>query len=193
MMLRYSDGCAAQYKSKGPLAGISYSSSDYGFPMIHNFFGSRHGKGPSDGESAVIKSHVSTAAKNETVIIGNARELYEYCVDALEKDASDTACTHFRRSFYYIANVERERTKIKTVAGTRSIHCVSTADSNRNCLKTRKLSCFCQPCVMGNGKCENTEYVDDWKLQNLKQNIKKSGNWTSNCNKCYIIYRITPI
>ena len=93
MMLRYSDGCAAQYKSKGPLADISYSSSDYGFPMIHNFFGSRHGKGPSDGESAVIKSHVSTAVKNETVITGNARELYEYCVDALEKDTSDTACT----------------------------------------------------------------------------------------------------
>ena len=73
--LRFSDGCAAQYKSRGPIADIhvhvAHSHQDNGFQTQHNYFGSCHGKGPSDGESTVVKSMASTAVKSTTTIIAN--------------------------------------------------------------------------------------------------------------------------
>ena len=35
--------------------------------MERHFFGSRHGKGPSDGENAVVKSHATRAVKASSV------------------------------------------------------------------------------------------------------------------------------
>ena len=57
-------------------------------PLGHNtpwVFGSRHGKGPSDGERAVIKNHASTAVKAGRAIIKNAKDLYDYTHANLEK------------------------------------------------------------------------------------------------------------
>ena len=54
--VQWTDGCASQYKSKGPFANISCALEDFGCTFEHNFFGSRHGKGPSDGESAVVNT-----------------------------------------------------------------------------------------------------------------------------------------
>lgn len=59
-VIQWTDGCAAQYKSKGPFADIACALEDYGCTFERNYFGSRHGKGPSDGESAVVKSKAST-------------------------------------------------------------------------------------------------------------------------------------
>lgn len=42
-------------------ADISCALSDFGCTFERNFFGSHHGKGPSDGESAVINSGASRA------------------------------------------------------------------------------------------------------------------------------------
>ena len=49
-VIRWSDGCGAQYKSKGPFADLAASGSeeDYGIPFHQNYFGSQHGKGPCD-------------------------------------------------------------------------------------------------------------------------------------------------
>lgn len=54
-IVRFSDGCGAQYKSKGPFHDISCAQEKYGVNVQHEFYGSRHGKGPSDGESVVDK------------------------------------------------------------------------------------------------------------------------------------------
>ena len=83
--IQWSDGCASQYKSKGPFIDISCSVDDYGIPIERNFFGSRHGKGPSDGESAVIKREARNAVKAGRVIIANAKDLYSYAKENLEK------------------------------------------------------------------------------------------------------------
>ncbi|PIK36573.1 hypothetical protein BSL78_26595 [Apostichopus japonicus] len=166
-LYRYSDGCSSQYKSKGPISDISYSIEDYGFPIQHNFSGTRHGKGASDGESAVVKFHASTAVKTGSVIIKDARGLYDYCQEKLTRGIeSGNCCDKFLRTIFYVhqEEVDRERyhRSVKTVPGTRNIHCVKSIKGG--VVSVRNLSCFCTACVKDDDTdCENHLYVNDWK------------------------------
>ena len=44
-IVQWTDGCGAQYKSKGPFADISCALSDFGCTFERNFFGSRSWEG----------------------------------------------------------------------------------------------------------------------------------------------------
>ncbi|XP_041371083.1 uncharacterized protein LOC121384664 [Gigantopelta aegis] len=93
--IEWTDGCSLQYKSKGPFCDISNALTDLGCTLERNFFGSRHGKGPSDGESAVVKHKAATAVKAGTAIITNAKDLYDYCVSSnLNKQPASTSFGH---------------------------------------------------------------------------------------------------
>lgn len=59
--IHFSDGAPGQIKSKTPFADVSKSTEDYGFPVEKHFFGTRHGKGPCDGEFGVVKRSVSNS------------------------------------------------------------------------------------------------------------------------------------
>ena len=72
-IIQWTDDCASQYKSKGPFADVSCAISDFGCTFERNFLGSRHGKGPSDGESAVVKSAVTRAVRSGQAIVANAK------------------------------------------------------------------------------------------------------------------------
>ena len=82
------------------MTDMAFSNVDYNFPTCHNFYGSRHGKGTSDGESTVVKSKASSAVKCGTAVIADAK-LYEFCTSSLIKDVENDKCTHFRRDLYY--------------------------------------------------------------------------------------------
>ena len=107
--LQFTDGCSAQYKSKAPFRDIQLSEQIIGVPIERAYFGSRHGKNPSDGESAVVKNAVTRAVKNRQTIIQTARDLYSYGETFLEKGQDDDAkCRHFKRKFIFI---DEERIK----------------------------------------------------------------------------------
>ena len=169
-VIRYSDGCTAQYKSKGPFTDISYSIKDNSVPIQHEFFGSRHRKGPSDGESAVIKRMASVAEMSGQVSISCAQEMYQYCEKNLTRAEDGSKCTHFKQTVLYIPREEINHKRArqgKTLNRTRSLHSVK-------CLKPgvvawRNLSCFCQACIQGIGACVNGDYVDDWKVTQIQK------------------------
>lgn len=66
---RFSDDCGSRYRSKGPISDISYALSNFGVTYHHNYSGTRHGKGASDGENAVLKSNATTAVRAGTAFI----------------------------------------------------------------------------------------------------------------------------
>ena len=70
--IHLADGCSCQYKSHGPFCDLSYSIKDFGFPRERHFYGARHGKGPSDGEGAVRKSHARRCVLGHNIVINNA-------------------------------------------------------------------------------------------------------------------------
>ena len=85
----FSDGCSAQYKSKGPMADLSLSP----IPMDHSFFGSEHGKSEC-GETGVINLATDKTIVGRQVIINNALE-------KMGKGESDFK-KGFRRKFFHV-------------------------------------------------------------------------------------------
>ena len=122
-VVQWTNGCAAQYKSKGPFSDIVHAPEDLKATLDRNFFGSRHGKGPCDGESAVVKNFVSTAIAAGNAIITNTHDLFQLLVASkLTKQPPDHGCSHSLRTFFWVGendvNLNREARKISTVPGT---------------------------------------------------------------------------
>lgn len=172
--VHFTDGCAAQYKSKWAFYSLSQTKNKSGFEIERAFFGSRHGKGPSDGESAVIKSRAAAAVKSHMADITNAKEMFKFCSDNLTRSPAyedDGSCkSHFLRTFFWVpdgaVNRENGPAEVSTVPGTRLLHSVKAIDG---IIGTRKLSCFCPSCTgAGTQDCENSLYVEPWFEKRLK-------------------------
>ena len=67
----WSDGCAAQYKSKLPFYYISQNPD-----VQRAYFGSRHGKSPCDSCGGVIKTAVDEDVVGEGLTIQSAESMY---------------------------------------------------------------------------------------------------------------------
>ena len=158
--IQFTDGCSSQFKSKIPVADLSYCQHDFGFPVERHYFETGHGKSVSDGEGGVIKSYVSKAVKSRGVIVQNAEDFYDVASSGLTK--SDDS---FLRSFYlvrpsHILRTRPTRVPNQSIVGIRKIHCV--AGGEVGVVKTRRLSCICTSCTDG-GVCSNLNYVGPWK------------------------------
>lgn len=114
-MVEFTDGCRSQYKSKMPFADVSFSSTDFGVQFEHHYFGSRHGKGPSDGVAGVVKSAVRRAVIATQAVINWAEDMYNYYKEHLTRND----CNKQRRTFYFgkIGDIERNRPE-RNVSGT---------------------------------------------------------------------------
>uniref|UniRef100_A0A8W8NTU4 Uncharacterized protein n=1 Tax=Magallana gigas TaxID=29159 RepID=A0A8W8NTU4_MAGGI len=94
---------------------------------LKDFYGSRHGKGPSDGAVAVVKSGARRAVMGMNVVINNAEDLYNFGKEKLESTEEKTDHLHHKRTFFLIENIDRnrpDRSKTKTVPGTRKLQCI---------------------------------------------------------------------
>jgi hypothetical protein len=159
--VQFTDGCAAQFKSKEPFIDLSYANEDYGFPIERSFFGSNHGKNPCDGLGAVAKKAGKDAVVAREAVIQDAHQLFIY----LEKDKTiappESGCCHSPRTFFYVAaeDIDRNRQRRPAVGikGTRSIHCIKGISPGH--VKTRTLSCYCSGCMSGKVCCNNSNVV----------------------------------
>ena len=165
---QFCDGCSCQYKSKNPFEDISKSPH----PVIRCFFGSRHGKGPSDAATGVVKSFVRDAVKARRAVVSNADEMYDFCRKYMTKDDEPGKCTHKRRTFILVAEIPRAKDyNAKTVPGTRKIHSVASTESPF-VIKTRNLACMCSGCLEG-FECCNKKYVEPWKTHSILESSKE--------------------
>ncbi|GFR84664.1 Cc8L18.2-like protein [Elysia marginata] len=170
-LIQFTDGCAAQYKSKLPFWHIQNSPSTLGLPIERNFFESRHGKNPSDGESAVVKNAATRAVKSRQAIIQTATDLYQFGLKNLE--VGQEGCTHYiRRKFIYVASgtveeqrkIARKAPTLKTLKGTREVHAIK---ATKDGLVFRNASCYCDAIP-----CSNGSYVDKWKQHTMQETSK---------------------
>ena len=189
-MVQFTDGCSSQYKSKTPFHHISQMQ----LSTERGFFGSRHGKGPSDGISAIVKQSCYRAVKSSTATIQCAKDMYNFlcqemplerptCRNHPSKCTPDHAsnCTPDKcyRKYFLITDIPRNDadTDLLTIKGTRKVHSVRNCGSPGS-IRIRNLSCFCPSCLedTGNTKCENSNYVDSWKEQGVLKRKHASGN-----------------
>ncbi|KAJ8309778.1 LOW QUALITY PROTEIN: hypothetical protein KUTeg_011643 [Tegillarca granosa] len=107
--IQFSDGCSAQYKSKTPFTDISFAYDDYRFPIQRPFYGSRHGKGPSDGAGAVVKAATRQAVKGMNKVIDCANDMYEFRQTMKNKETLPDGHVHYKRTFFLVENINRQR------------------------------------------------------------------------------------
>ena len=157
--VQFSDGCAAQFKSKGPFYDVQESSTSF----EKAFFGSRHGKSPCDTIGGVLKSVATRYVKSRKGVIKDAKALHTFAQKNMVIEEP-----HRKRQFTFVSKEEVDRkraTKIElaTIPGTRSLHSVKRfLDAGEKMIKTRKNSCFCQGCKLETA-CENQATVGEWK------------------------------
>ena len=160
----FSDNCSSQYKGYGSFQ--FHSESD--IPMLHMFFGARHGKGPADGAVGRVKHAAWRAIKSRQVIIKNALDFFHFCQSKFKN--SDGS---FIQKFFYIqkTDIEKDRltTEIKatTTKGSNSWYSVRSTGTNL-ILEVRQVGCCCESCLLDDGSsCPNQAYSSQWSVFNL--------------------------
>jgi len=160
-MHEFTDGCAAQYKSRHCLGDLSCSLADYGYLMQRNFFETSHAKGEQDAAGSHIKQKVSQAVLRRTAIIKDAKSMYDFLVENFSRPAASTFNARTKsvqlnqRVFFHVplsgeGAVQRNRPgrQFKTVKGIRKLHCVKSLPQQEKLL-VRFRSCYCVNCLMG--------------------------------------------
>lgn len=175
-MHEFTDGCAAQYKSRHCIGDLSCSLADFGFHVVRNYFETSHAKGEQDAAGSHVKQKVSQAVLRRTTTIKSAKSMHEY----LEQNFTQRAASSFnaranavqlkRRVFFYVpaegeGAVDRNRQgrKFKEARGIRKWHCVKSLPQQEKVL-VRYRSCYCDNCIVEDEEnCANKAWLDDWK------------------------------
>lgn len=74
----WSDGCSSQYKCSRSFFEYSLYPQVFSHRYEHHFFGSRHAKGPSDAEGAVIKTWVDRQIAHGA-LVQSAEDFVKIC------------------------------------------------------------------------------------------------------------------
>ena len=172
-MVVFSDGCAAQYKSKGPFADLSLMNT----PVSRNFYGSEHGKSACDAEIGILNRLIDRAIIGKKVVINNSKDLFNYCKKHLIIDEMFA-----KRTFFHVTENEvprdREQTMVRPIPNTRKFHSLENIEPYK--IKVRNLSCFCKECLNHSPQtCLNNDYVSPFltKKMTLVQPKKDSEEY----------------
>ena len=186
-ILEWTDNAPCQYKSRNCFQRISLMK----YPITRNFFGEKHGKGPSDRAGACFKTYVSKIVKSKKATFPTIEDLASYCTDNYERQVEwpgncegekspKTDKIHNLRKIIYSPNIDSKGIdKLVTVDGTRKIHSVRNTGT-KGVLEKRMFTCCCEKCMFGVGECAFPDYSDEWNLVSVlgKRHLKsfvKSG------------------
>ncbi|CAC5407804.1 unnamed protein product [Mytilus coruscus] len=179
-MHEFTDGCAAQYKSRHCFGDISQTSDDFGYQhFTRNFFETSHAKGPQDAAGRIIKRQADCAILRGQTQIRTAKDLYEYANSFLTQPRSHCK----RRTFRYAETIHRDnRLSFKPVPSIRSLNQVrASRDSAKGLINISELSCFCVNCCHHMyDQCSNsikTGGYTEWEMKRMHKKMKKM-------NKC---------
>lgn len=150
-LIVWSDGCSAQYKSKQPFANLAARFGHDGVIVEWHFFGSRHGKNPSDGETGVIKTKMSRLMIANQVFVDTAEDFAKAAARHLTVlDGTSLRHIYFVPSARILATRESQLPP-KPIKGSRDLHALSVVEYGR--LSTNSASCFCRSCRGSSGRC----------------------------------------
>jgi hypothetical protein len=121
-MYQFTDGCAAQYKSKGPFLDISFESESHGLRWQRNFLGLGTERGRATERAPLLNLESRERYWGGKATVRNAKEMFEYCQTNLVRDDAESC---FRRHFFFIPaeKIERDRRVAeKPIKGTSPGH-----------------------------------------------------------------------
>jgi hypothetical protein len=158
LIIRVTDNCQDQFKSKGPFRHLSRVET----PTIYTFFGPRHGKSSADRATGVAKKEMRRARDSRSVTLRDAKEIFDYMKSKDISGLDTEGCCHFIRTHHYIDNIDTSmETPVSGVDGTMSFH-EFRSTGHRDVVECKTLACFCDYCMWGEGECEYTDWTRPW-------------------------------
>ena len=178
----FTDGCAAQYKSRHCIGDLSCCLADYGFQVQRSFFKTSHAKGEQDAAGVNIKQKVSHVVLRQTAVIRNGKDMMKYLEENFTTPSTSTFASHTKvvglacRVFFYVPREgewsvvqRRPHRSFKEFKGIRKLHYVKTT-TQQGRIFIRDRSCYCIDCINGEEEhCTNKEWVDDWREVRLER------------------------
>ena len=86
-MHKFTDGCAAQYKSRHCIGDLSCCVADFGFPIQRNYFEISHVKGEQDAAGSHVKQQATFAVIRGRADKTNAKQLCDHLTANFSKPA----------------------------------------------------------------------------------------------------------
>ena len=193
-IIEWTDHCSRQYKSRKVFFVLTLRD----LPSTRNFYGVKHGKGPSDRAGAHFKSFVKRIVKANKAILVTVDQLVNYSIkkydhqvscdgshDRVEKSKTDEKHNLIKVIHTGLKEISRKQKFNQTITyhGTREIYSVRNTGIN-GVMQKRDMSCCCPSCSFSSGECLYPEYADVWKLisvigQRKLKSVKPSTieNW----------------
>jgi len=168
----FSDGCAAQFKSKIPFSRLVDDHTE------RHYFGSSHGKSACDSLGGIVKKAATTAVASDRYSISCASDLYNFCQAELVKEVNCVENCHKGRYFFLLEDIEHrdKPTNLIAIKNTRSLHAIRHCNEQGADLEYKLLSCFCTKCL-SKEECLNEKYTGEWQRCTLykKETRPKKG------------------
>lgn len=89
-MHEFTDGCAAQYKSRHCIGDLSCSLADFGFHIQRNYFETSHAKGEQDAAGLHVKQKVGQAVLRRIATINSAKSMHQYLMQNLSQPVASS-------------------------------------------------------------------------------------------------------
>ena len=160
-VIEWMDQSPTQYKSRH----IFTTVANNGMPTCHNYYPVKHGKNPADGASGRVKLTFKRGKLSREATIRNARELFEYTAEAMNKklDSDDTQCNHFETKILFKGKIRRSNVRdSEPIKDTKKIHSVRSTGVP-DWVQIHFTTCCCLSCMCNSGPCKYPEYADEWK------------------------------
>ena len=92
-------------------------------PILHNYFGSNHGKGDADSAIGHLSQHVDSVVRSGVIEISDSLSLFAFCKKVLSKGEPEKGmCQHDQRHFFYVSDIDRSiKLSPQTVQGNTKI------------------------------------------------------------------------
>lgn len=178
-MIIFSDNCAPQYKS----CKVFDTLSKRNIPVLHNYFGAKHGKAEADGAIGRLAQSIDAVVRSGQYELSKSEELAKYCQQFLTVGNDDKPgfCCHYRKSFYLVNDINREHDNdLVAVKGTLGLHSVRNTGIP-GIIEVRESSCFCEICFLNvPGECKNKGLVKDFRWTCLSKRLSSVPRMTVN-------------
>ena len=183
-VMQLCDNCSSQYKSKGPFQYIANAD----IPTIRSYFGSNHGKGPTDSATGRVKSAIIRAQNARVSELKNAQEVFEFLQQKFQQweerriRQSDGKCIHFFQKAFFVTDIDRtEEISAVTTTGSSNFSTVRSTGIPF-IVEARNIACLCPNCLFGDTcACPNKHYSGTWTRYNLHTGKKVTD--PEFCNK----------
>ena len=147
-------------------------------PTTRNYFGVKHGKGPSDRAGAHFKNFVSGVVRSKKAMLVSVKDLADYSIkeydhqvkcngkhECVESLKSKHDAHNLTKVIYTEGKIPWPNSYDETVTykGTRNIHTIRNTGLE-GIMEKRDMSCCCPKCMYDEGECVYPEYADVWTV-----------------------------